>query len=171
MGAAAGTQGRGREWTVQGSRQAGSRPGSSTEQLCDLGKSLYLSGPWFPQHGKQVHDTQLIWRKCTKAREGSGRAGPTLKALCPALGRCSGEGPESSKDTSLARLQCVNTVTRNSSSGRRSARRPSHTWGCSWFCLSQLVSSQIYPLGLVFKFLSLVLTHCRAACCPLHLVP
>lgn len=116
-------------------------------------------------------DTQLIWRKCTKAREGSGRAGPTVKALCPALGRRSGEGPESSKDASLVRLQCVNTVTRNSSSGRRSARRPSHTWGCSWFCLSQLVSSQIYPLGLVFKFLSLVLTHCRAACCPLHLVP
>lgn len=42
--AAAGTQGRGREWTVQGSRQADSHCGSSADQLCDLGKSLNLSG-------------------------------------------------------------------------------------------------------------------------------
>lgn len=100
VGAGAGTQGRGRERTVQGSRQAGSHPWSSADQLCDLILRNHLTslGLGFLLTENRHNNTQLIWMKYTKAREGSRGAGPRVKTLYPTLGRCSGESPESSKE-------------------------------------------------------------------------
>ena len=68
-------------------------------------------------------------RDDVRPKEGSRRAGPRVKALDPAPGRCSSEGPKSSKEAWASswrqvgeppqeRLQCVNSITKGQSSER-----------------------------------------------------